>query len=345
VLFSRRRSANNANDNDPLSPAERKLAALLDDPDLRSQLLQSPRPPVTLKDEDGDGIYTGEYTDTNQEGIYHFTFLIEGSTPDNGSFTRTETRTLHVSTKPSPQTTTAAAELMGTGEQGEQTFLVKFTLFDALGNYLGPGFEDFIKVTPTQGTLVGEIVDNLDGSYQQRLALTDPSADPKIVVEVLGTTVVNKSLNELQGKVPPLYFNEAEDLELNTYLVEKRSVASGEKVITLLDASGNEGTASTTFEGPSGVYTVVVGYFDESDGESLLRLKVNDDIVDNWRLDQKIDPDGDVPTKENFTRRTIGGVELNPKDVLSIEGFREREEYARVDFIQIIPVNVSSSEQ
>ena len=132
---------------------------------------------------------------------------------------------------------------------------------------------------------------------------------------------------------------EAEDLDLETYLVEHRKVASNEKVISLL-GSGDAGTASTRFTGPSGLYTVVVGYYDEIDGESLFRLKVNDDIVDNWRADQKLDPRGFVPTKNNFTRRTIGGIELQTGDVLAIEGFRDAQEYARVDFLQLIPSTV-----
>ena len=140
-------------------------------------------------------------------------------------------------------------------------------------------------------------------------------------------------------KKDDFFLIEAEDLDLETYLVEDREVASNEKVISLL-GSGDAGTASTKFTGPSGLYTVVVGYYDEIDGESLFRLKVNDDIVDNWRADQELDPRGFVPTENNFTRRTIGGIELQTGDVLAIEGFRDAQEYARVDFLQLIPSTV-----
>ncbi len=149
-----------------------------------------------------------------------------------------------------------------------------------------------------------------------------------------GNKIESTSLDEKDD----LFLIEAEDLDLETYLVEEREVASNEKVISLL-GSGDTGTASTRFTGPSGLYTVIVGYYDEIDGESLFRLKVNNDLVDNWTADQELDPWG-VPTENNFTRRTIGGIELKTGDVLAIEGFRDAEEYARVDFLQLIPSTV-----
>ena len=190
---------------DQLSPVEQKLAALLKDPDLLAQLLQSPRPSVELTDTDSDGIYIGEYRDTNQEGIYNFNFLITGNTPDNSAFSRTERRTIHVSAKPSPQKTTATATVTNTppttGDNVRQA-LIKFSLFDTLGNHLGPGFQNFVKISSTQGQLIGNIIDNLDGSYQQILGLSDSTINPIITVEVLGTTIIKKSLRELQGKFP-----------------------------------------------------------------------------------------------------------------------------------------------
>ena len=138
-----------------------------------------------------------------------------------------------------------------------------------------------------------------------------------------------------------LFLIEAEDLDLKNYLIEEQEVASNEKVISLL-GSGDAGTASTKFLGPSGLYTLVVAYHDEIDGEARFRVKVNDDVVDNWTADQELDPLG-VPTENNFTRRTIGGIELHTGDVLGIEGVPDAHEYARVDFLQLIPSTVDGS--
>ena len=106
-----------------------------------------------------------------------------------------------------------------------------------------------------------------------------------------GNKIESTSLDEKDD----LFLIEAEDLDLETYLVEEREVASNEKVISLL-GSGDTGTASTRFTGPSGLYTVIVGYYDEIDGEALFRLKVNNDLVDNWTADQELDPWGRMMT-------------------------------------------------
>ncbi len=320
---------------DPLSPAEKKLAALLQDPDILEQLLQSPRSAIKLEDNNGDGIYAGEFPDTAKEGIYNFTYLIEGIAPENGPFTRTEKRSLHVRTKPTPETTTVEVEILNGGKLA----LIKFTLFDALGNYLGPGYGDFIRVTSDQGRLIRGTVDNVDGSYQQLLALTDPSANPVIKVNLLGTTVVNNSLKELQR-----LFIEAENMDLDAYLVEANDFASGKELISLKGASKGRsssretGTASTKFTGLSGLYNIVVCYFDDNDGKALLRLKVNDKFVDNWSLDQNLKSDS--PDELTIVRRTIGNVKLEAGDILTIEGTKNNGDFARVDFIQLNPINV-----
>lgn len=191
---------------DALSLVEQKLAALLNDPSLRAQLLQSNRPSVVLKDEEGDGIYTGEYTNTLKEGIYNFTFLIEGSTPDNSDFARTQKLNLHVRTKPSPSTTEVTAEVIARGPGNSGTVLIKFIPFDALKNYLGPGYTNFIRVATTQGTLIGNIVDKLDGSYEQRIQLADLSQDPTITMSVRDAKVLNAPLSKLMKSNPQLWW-------------------------------------------------------------------------------------------------------------------------------------------
>ena len=135
---------------------------------------------------------------------------------------------------------------------------------------------------------------------------------------------------------------EAEDLFLDTYLVENNSFASGEALISLRGAgpSGTTGTASGEFTGPSGLYDVVVGYFDDNDGKGLLRFSVNDNLVDNWSLDQ--DLGFDFANDKTFQQRTIGGVELNTGDKLAIQGTSDVSDFpvgdfARVDFFKLLP--------
>lgn len=127
---------------------------------------------------------------------------------------------------------------------------------------------------------------------------------------------------------------EAENFILDTYLVENNEFASGGKFISLLDASGDTGTASTEFRGSRGVYSVVVNYLDEDDGIANLDLLVNGITKASWVLSQELDTAG--PTEKAFTARTISGVKLQRGDTLTIAGTRHAGENARVDFIQLI---------
>ncbi len=174
---------------DLLSPVEKKLEALLLDPEIRAQLMPSARPDVTLEDGDGDGIYTGQYSNTNQEGIYSFTFMVEGNTPDNGGFTRTQKLTANVRPKPDPSNTDMNVTIADT--QGEQARVAILTLtpFDKFGNYMGPGYADFIKVD-VDAKLIGDVVDNLDGTYTQKIALSGVFDYPRISVTLRGEVLV-----------------------------------------------------------------------------------------------------------------------------------------------------------
>ena len=86
----------------------------------------------------------------------------------------------------------------------------------------------------------------------------------------------------------------------------------------------------------------MVGYFDEADGEGLLRFRVNNDPIDNWSLNQNLR--SNVANDKTFQQRTISGVELEMGDTLTIEGTRDVRgfpaEFARVDFLKLLPRSV-----
>ena len=99
---------------------------------------------------------------------------------------------------------------------------------------------------------------------------------------------------------------EAEHLALSNYLVEDSNFASGGELVSLLESSKKTGTASTQFSGAPGVYHLAIGAFDESDSEASVQLLVNDEGIDNWRLDEDIDsPSPYVAHEANFTLRIL----------------------------------------
>lgn len=144
--------------------------------------------------------------------------------------------------------------------------------------------------------------------------------------------------------LPPPISLEAEDLELNGYILDPRNYpfASGDGLISLVyDADGGvapspTGTATGTFGGLTGKYDIVISYHDEQDGEAQLSFALNNTVVEQWTLDQS--PGGVVPTSDNLMRRTVSGITLNTGDTFTLEGIRDNEEYARIDSIEFIPV-------
>lgn len=130
---------------------------------------------------------------------------------------------------------------------------------------------------------------------------------------------------------------EAEDLTLNSYQVESNNAASGGKLISLLGASNNTGSASAEFKEVSGTYDIVVNYLDETDGRAQLGLNVNDRPIDSWTLDKNL---GNAnPVEQTLTKRIISGVRLRQGDTLSLVGIPDNGEWARVDSIEWVPVD------
>ncbi|MGQ4650372.1 integrin alpha [Lyngbya aestuarii] len=129
---------------------------------------------------------------------------------------------------------------------------------------------------------------------------------------------------------------EAEDLNLVSYEVESRArVASEGKVISLLEG-GSSGTASTQFSGPTGTYDLVVGYYDEADGEAQLEIFTDGALIDSWLLDNS--PGGAIPTTQNFMEHSISGLSLTEGQDITILGIANEQEFARVDYIKFVSV-------
>lgn len=121
---------------------------------------------------------------------------------------------------------------------------------------------------------------------------------------------------------------EAEDMTLSNYTVESNSAASGGEVIK----TNGTGTAQYTFGGASGTYNIKVSYFDENDGNSTYKLYVGSTVVDQWTANQNLGASS--ANSNTLTSRTKNGVSINNGQIIKIEGVRDNEEYARVDYIE-----------
>jgi alpha-glucuronidase len=129
---------------------------------------------------------------------------------------------------------------------------------------------------------------------------------------------------------------EAESMELDGYQVVQVTpweTASGGKAVEC--PNGRPRCAACfDYHGPPGWYDLIVEYFDQNNGISRFSLYVADQLVDEWKADDHLPsrkPDG-----SSATRRVIHGLALRPGDRIRIEGSPDGQEYAPLDYIEIV---------
>ncbi|EAZ88187.1 SdrD B-like domain-containing protein [Crocosphaera chwakensis] len=129
---------------------------------------------------------------------------------------------------------------------------------------------------------------------------------------------------------------EAEDLHLNDYSIESNDFASGNKLIKLVGSYyDNDGTASTTFNGETHKYDVRVAYFDELDGKSSAKFKLNGNTIDSWTFDQNLG--SYAPDDQSLVVRTVAeDITIKHGDSLSLKGITDDTEFARIDYIELV---------
>ncbi|NEQ50852.1 MAG: hypothetical protein F6K11_12075 [Leptolyngbya sp. SIO3F4] len=95
--------------------------------------------------------------------------------------------------------------------------------------------------------------------------------------------------------------------------------------------AATSGTASITFSGTAGRYMVFVHYLDESDGQSTVAFNVEGQTIDSWVFN---DDDNNYKT-----RAVSADLTLNPGDLIEISATGDSGEHARIDYIDLIPVD------
>ncbi|WP_082575461.1 vWA domain-containing protein [Lysobacter sp. Root667] len=173
ILSDGKGKAGDAPQGDPLSAAGLKVQAMLADPAQRDQILKAlelgAEKGIELK-ETSPGVYTGEYPATLAEGVYQVSYRIDSTSSDNGAFTRVYTTDHYVQVAPDAEATAKTIK-HEPARPCPSTFAggcvqLSLTPVDAKGNRVGPGKSaSFQLVQPFEGGIVGDVTDNLDGSY------------------------------------------------------------------------------------------------------------------------------------------------------------------------------------
>ena len=130
---------------------------------------------------------------------------------------------------------------------------------------------------------------------------------------------------------------------VSNYRPQTSSVASGGSMLSLGGGAANEtGTASFTFSGPTALYKVEIGAFDEDDGAPAASLAVaqNGTSIGTVLLDQ--DPGGNAASPNTKVTRLVSNeVLLTNGATIQVTGVESGGEQARFDFISFTPVGAA----
>ncbi|NEO14025.1 MULTISPECIES: DUF4114 domain-containing protein [unclassified Moorena] len=133
---------------------------------------------------------------------------------------------------------------------------------------------------------------------------------------------------------------EAENFSsITNFVTTSNPDASGDAVITLFDAVNNTafppGTASTSFNQPTGTYEVIIGIFDEIDGESTVDVRIGSTVFPTITLNNPSSTASGIPEASTFVPLQISSSTfIRNGDLIEVKGTADGEEFIRFDYIE-----------
>ncbi len=125
---------------------------------------------------------------------------------------------------------------------------------------------------------------------------------------------------------------EAESMTLSgTYSIDNNSNSSSGA--HLRTHKGNNLTADTTFTGETGLYDIVIGYYDRQDGVAQYTLSREGEQIDSWLADQGTSS----YLRESLATHTLPSVVLNSGDSISIHAIKDGTDNGFLDYIEFAP--------
>jgi hypothetical protein len=140
-----------------------------------------------------------------------------------------------------------------------------------------------------------------------------------------------------------LLFEAEQATGIVNYRIENIGAASGDQLLSFFGGGSHEsGCADFRFNAVSGAYDVIIGTFDENDGLASFSVTLNDletgtntaigSLLLNANLGSAI---ANAQTKMSVTVAT--DIALTPGDTITVHGFEDTLEHARLDFLQLVP--------
>ncbi|WP_430468649.1 carbohydrate-binding protein [Vreelandella titanicae] len=214
------------------------------------------------------------------------------------------------------------------------------------------GVADTRTVTFTDGvaTLAVDVAndDEDNGSETVTVALIGATGD-SFAIDSAAATASGSVSEDDEAVVPadPIRLQAEAFDTATTFTIENIAAADGGQAIRL--PGNSEGTASYALEGKvaAGTYTVIVGYVDESDGESTAQLSIGnadgESFSGSWTFDDDADS-GNGVQPQNFRTATFADVTVGDDATLSLSASSTALEYARIDYIEFVPTDSGEPE-
>lgn len=120
------------------------------------------------------------------------------------------------------------------------------------------------------------------GRQSSSLILADERSSDRFMRSHPPTSRVRSSLKTAETPQPLRL--EAEQMSLSGYAIKTADHASGGRLIDL--SAKSSGKTSIKFDGENGKYNVILGYFDETDGKSSFKVKLNGSTLDSFKAQQ-----------------------------------------------------------
>ncbi|KPL15815.1 MAG: hypothetical protein AMS26_06605 [Bacteroides sp. SM23_62] len=122
--------------------------------------------------------------------------------------------------------------------------------------------------------------------------------------------------------LPPTIGKEVEEMDLDGYAPFREELVEEWGVETK-----DSGTASYTFDQPSGTYDIRITYFDQVEGQSQVRLYIAGEEKATFKLDEDTDC---------WRWRRFDNIQVNTGDEIKLVGKAHKQELARIDYIEFI---------
>jgi hypothetical protein len=160
---------------DNLSPLARKLRLLVDKQGMRLPSLETSALKLLDDGTQGDarardGAYTAIAERLRFDGRHVWHVVAEGRTAGGTPFRREARVERWIRALASAKNTAISVQRRSV-DANRAELVVHIVPRDLFGNHLGPNLGGFIRVRPSWGRPLGEVVDNLDGSYEQTVAV------------------------------------------------------------------------------------------------------------------------------------------------------------------------------